>query len=203
MRWLWFASILIATPAWAAPVRIVAAEDVYAAVAREIAGPDAIDHARSCTTPIRTRTAFEASASIAHDVAVAQIAEVNGADYDPVDGPHPRGLGQPDRQVIDMAALLGRKPGDNPHLWFDPAAMPAFAGRWRPISTAADPANKADHATRLDAFLASLQAARRADRGHSPKIRRDAGDRDRADFRPALAGARPDRCETTGSRSRS
>ena len=33
----------------------------------------------------------------------------------------------PDRKVIVVADLVHRKAGDNPHLWYDPPTMPAYA----------------------------------------------------------------------------
>lgn len=161
MRWWWFVSMLIAIPAWATaasanPVRIVAAEDVYAAVARDLAGPDAVV-VSILHNPDQDPHSFEASASIAHEVATAQIAEVNGADYDPWMDRLLAASPNADRQVIDIAALLGRKPGDNPHLWFDSAAMPAFARALATDLDRADPAHATDHAARLAAFLDSLR----------------------------------------------
>jgi zinc/manganese transport system substrate-binding protein len=59
--------------------------------------------------------------------------------------------------VIVAAALVNRKAGDNPHLWYDPATMPAVAGALAAALTAADPAHKDDYAARLKTFLASLE----------------------------------------------
>ena len=59
---------------------------------------------------------------------------------------------------MSVARLIGRKPGDNPHLWYDPAAMPAFAKAFAGALTKADPAHEADYKSGLDAFLASLKA---------------------------------------------
>jgi zinc/manganese transport system substrate-binding protein len=58
--------------------------------------------------------------------------------------------------VIIAAELLHRKPGDNPHLWYDPATMPAVASALAAALSAADPAHANDYATRLKTFLASL-----------------------------------------------
>ena len=146
----------LAGPADAATVHVVAAEDVYAAVAREIAGADAsvisILH-----NPDQDPHTFEASASIAHEVGAADVAVVNGADYDPWMDRILAATRRPDRQVIDVSRLLGRKAGDNPHLWFDPAAMPAFARAFAAALDRADPERGAKHATKLADFLASLK----------------------------------------------
>jgi zinc/manganese transport system substrate-binding protein len=66
---------------------------------------------------------------------------VNGADYDPWMGKLLAASTAPGRVVMDVAVLLGRKPGDNPHLWYDPAAAPALAARLVAALGAKDAAN--------------------------------------------------------------
>lgn len=146
----------LAGTAHAEGIKVVAAENVYAAVARQIAGPDA-GVSSILHNPDQDPHTFEASASIAHDVGAADIVVVNGADYDPWMDRIVAATRRPARQVIDIAALLGRNPGDNPHLWFDPAAMPAFGRAFAAALDHSDPAHRADHAAKLEAFLASLQ----------------------------------------------
>ena len=51
---------------------------------------------------------------------------------------------------------MHRKSGDNPHLWYDPATMPAVARSLASAFAAADPAHKDDYAARLATFLAAL-----------------------------------------------
>ena len=52
---------------------------------------------------------------------------------------------------------MGKKPGDNPHLWYDPATMPRVAEAVAAALTKADPAHAADFATNLDIVLGSLK----------------------------------------------
>jgi zinc/manganese transport system substrate-binding protein len=59
--------------------------------------------------------------------------------------------------MINVAELVSRKPGDNPHLWYDPATMPAFARALSAALVAADPAHRADYEQRLETVLASLK----------------------------------------------
>ena len=47
--------------------------------------------------------------------------------------------------------------GDNPHLWYDPATMPAVARAIAAALAKADPAHAADYQARLAAFLSSLK----------------------------------------------
>jgi zinc/manganese transport system substrate-binding protein len=67
---------------------------------------------------------------------------------------------KPDRKVIDVATLIGRKAGDNPHVWYDPKAMPALANALAATFSAIDPDGKAGYEQRRDAYLASLAPIR-------------------------------------------
>jgi zinc/manganese transport system substrate-binding protein len=51
---------------------------------------------------------------------------------------------------------MNRKAGDNPHLWYDPATMPAVASALSAALAAADQVHKGEYEARLKAFLASL-----------------------------------------------
>ncbi len=128
--------------------RIVAAENMYADIARQIAGPAAAVSA-ILANPDQDPHEFEPTAATARAVAGAQIAIMNGAGYDGwmlrLIGANP----DPARVVIDIARIMHAAPGANPHLWYDPATMPAFA---RALASHLG----ADAQPRLAAFLASL-----------------------------------------------
>ncbi len=99
---------------------------------------------------------YEPTPSVAREVSQAQIIVLNGADYDPwmtrlLDANKVAG-----RIVIDVAALSGHKPGDNPHVWYDPKAMPTMANALTAELEKRDPAGKDGYEQRRDAFLASL-----------------------------------------------
>src|SRR5215469_11526628 len=111
-------------PAQAAPVRIVAAESVYGEVARQVGGAD-VTVASIIAAPGQDPHQFEATTSAARALAAADLVIHNGANYDPwIETLLANGHG-PARRVVVVAALVNAKPGDNPHLWYDPATMPA------------------------------------------------------------------------------
>jgi zinc/manganese transport system substrate-binding protein len=67
-----------------------------------------------------------------------------------------------DRIVVNAARLTGYKAGDNPHLWYDPATMPAVAAGIADALAKADAAHASDYSTRLKIVLAALdQVAQR------------------------------------------
>ncbi len=154
------AAVLLATigamPADAAELpRIVAAENFYADVAGQLAGPYwAVTGILS--NPDEDPHLFEASPSVARDLSAARIVLFNGIGYDPWMDKLLSAARSRTRQVIVVADLTRHHAGDNPHLWYDPATMPAVARALSAELAAADPAHRAAYVSRLDRFLASL-----------------------------------------------
>ena len=91
-----------------------------------LAGPDA-NVTSILSNPDQDPHLFEASPSVARQLAAAAIVVYNGADYDPWMAKLLAAARSANRTVIVVADLVHRKPGDNPHLWYDPATMPAYA----------------------------------------------------------------------------
>jgi zinc/manganese transport system substrate-binding protein len=81
----------------------------------------------------------------------------NGANYDPWMAKLLGATHGGERTVIVAADLVGKKPGDNPHLWYDPRAMPAVARALGAALGAADPAHKREYDANVATFLASLK----------------------------------------------
>jgi len=141
--------------AHAAPITIVAAENFYGDVAKQIGGPW-VAVTSILVNPDQDPHLFEASPSTARAIAKARIAVYNGAAYDDWMMKLLAGSPNPHRVAIEVAALTRRKPGDNPHLWYDPATMPLFADALAARLTADDPPHRAVYERNLAAFRASL-----------------------------------------------
>jgi zinc/manganese transport system substrate-binding protein len=139
------------------PIAVVAAENFYGDVAKQIGG-DRVAVVSIMSNPDQDPHLFETTPSTVRQIGEAQIVILNGADYDPwmakliAVAPHPG------RTVIDVAELAGKKAGDNPHLWYDPATMPAAAKALAGAFAKADAAHKDDYDARLKTFIASLRA---------------------------------------------
>jgi zinc/manganese transport system substrate-binding protein len=146
---------LTAAPAADGKIAVVTAENFYGDVAARIGG-DRVAVSSILSNPDQDPHLFEVSPSIVRDVAAAQVVIYNGADYDPWMEKLLAVTPMPGRAVIVAADLVNKKAGDNPHLWYDPATMPAVAAALAAALTAADPAHKDDFAARLKTFLASL-----------------------------------------------
>lgn len=150
------AALWLTPPAAAQPKpAIVAAENFYGDVARQIAGPDA-SVTSILSNPDDDPHMFEASPSVARALAGAQIVIANGADYDPWMDKLLAATAAPGRVAIVAADLVGKHPGDNPHLWYDPPTLPAVAQALAKALAAADPAHAAAYAQHLQAFEAAM-----------------------------------------------
>ena len=99
---------------------------------------------------------FETTPAVVRQLANAQVVILNGANYDPWMDKLLSAAPRPGRVVINAAQLNGRKAGDNPHLWYDPATMPAIATALAAELSKLDSAHAADYAARLKTTLASL-----------------------------------------------
>lgn len=153
------AAVVLCVPALAqtapAPVPVVAAENFYGDVVRQIGGSH-VDVTSILNSPDQDPHLFEASPKTARALQRARIVVYSGADYDPwmtkLLGASPVA----GRTTIVAATLAGKKAGDNPHIWYDPRTMPAVARAVDAALAAADPAHKSVYDANLAAFIASL-----------------------------------------------
>jgi len=84
-RLVWLLVLLVTAASLSAaaePIKIVAAENFYGDVAKQIGG-DAVEVASILTNPDQDPHLFEASPSVARDISDARIVIANGIDYDP------------------------------------------------------------------------------------------------------------------------
>jgi zinc/manganese transport system substrate-binding protein len=148
--------LLSAAPAFAEPVKVVAAENVYGDVAGQIGGAN-VAVTSILANPDQDPHEFEASPETARELARAAVVIANGAGYDPwVERLLADGQGD-SRRLIRVASIVGRSLGDNPHLWYDPTYMKAAAGALEAHLADADPAHAADYAKGAERFYLSLK----------------------------------------------
>jgi zinc/manganese transport system substrate-binding protein len=149
--------VTLAVAAMARPpaIAIVAAENFYADIARQI-GDRAVTVTGILTNPDQDPHEFEASASTAKAFADARLVIYNGASYDPWAAKLAAASTALARTIVVVADLVHRKPGDNPHIWYDPAAMLALARSLAAILARLDPPHAAEYEGRLAAFERSL-----------------------------------------------
>ncbi|WP_035566487.1 metal ABC transporter solute-binding protein [Caballeronia sordidicola] len=151
-----FCSTATAQTASTGVVPVVAAENFYGDVVRQLGG-NHVQVTSILSNPDEDPHLFEASPKTARALQNATLVVYNGADYDPwMDKLLSASKGK-GRTTIVAAQLMGRKSGDNPHLWYDPATMPTVAKAVRNYLVQADPAHEADYDARLATFLASVK----------------------------------------------
>jgi zinc/manganese transport system substrate-binding protein len=153
-------AVLLAAPALAQvaaqPVSIVAAENFYGDIAKQIGGPD-VKVTSILSNPDQDPHLFEVSPSVGRDVSAARIVIYNGIDYDPWMEKLLGSARSTKRETIVVADLVGKKTGDNPHIWYDPATMVALAKTLSEALTADDPGHKAGYEHRLARFEDSVK----------------------------------------------
>jgi zinc/manganese transport system substrate-binding protein len=142
--------------AHAEPIRIVAAENFYGDIAQQIGGAE-VTVASILSNPDQDPHLFEASPSVAREISAARIVIYNGIDYDPWMEKLIAAARSPKRESIIVAGLVGRKPGDNPHIWYDPTTMLALARNLTGTLAAEDPSHKQGYARRLQQFEQSVK----------------------------------------------
>lgn len=111
-----------ATPATAgrgALLPVVAAENVWGSIAAQLGG-DKVEVRSIIVEPNADPHNYEAKPSDARLLADAKVVIVNGAGYDPwsqklIDANPVSG-----RTELDLGKVVGKKAGDNPHLWYNP-----------------------------------------------------------------------------------
>jgi zinc/manganese transport system substrate-binding protein len=139
-----------------ATIHIVAAENFYGGVAKQIGG-DQVEVTSILSNPDQDPHLFTVDPATARALAHADIVVESGIDYDPwmaqLDDAHPN----PRRASIVVANLIGAKEGDNPHIWYKPETMPAYAHKLAEILSSRDATHAADYQKRLADFLATLE----------------------------------------------
>jgi len=154
-----FAICLIVAAVQAEPVKIVAAESVYGDIARRIGGAN-VSVSSILVRADQDPHEFEASAATARTIADAKLVIYNGAGYDPWVPKLLSATTSRSRDVIEVASLIGKKPGDNPHLWYDITAVSALAATLGAKLAQIDPAHADDYRRGVAAFEAAMQRLR-------------------------------------------
>jgi zinc/manganese transport system substrate-binding protein len=155
LAWL-FGTLATMSLAQADPINIVAAENVYGDIARQIGGPE-VAVTSILNNPDQDPHLFEVSPSVGRDVSSARIVIYNGIDYDPWMEKLLRAAPSANRKTIIAADLVGKKVGDNPHIWYDAATMSALAKTLSDTLSVEDPARRAEYGQRLARFEESTR----------------------------------------------
>ena len=140
-------------------IRIVAAENFYGDIAKQVGGPYATVIS-ILNNSGQDPHLFEASPSVGRNVSAARIVIYNGMDFDQWMENLLGAARSTNRRAIVVAKLVGKKTGDNPHIWYDPATMLALAKSLSEELVAADPSHKAFYQKSRTRFEDSMKPIR-------------------------------------------
>ncbi len=144
------------------PIKAVGVENEYADVIGQVGGRYVTVSAIE-TDPNTDPHSFEVSPSVAARIAAAELIVKNGLGYDAWVDKIIAAAPNAGRKVIDVQHLLGLPDStSNPHVWYDPATMPAVAKAVAADLATMQPTHAAYFEARLATFDASLAPWRAA-----------------------------------------
>ncbi len=149
------------SPASAAvgPITVVAAENTWGSLATQLGGRH-VQVLSIVSDPNADPHEYESNPSDARAMADARYVIVNGAGYDTWASQLLGAQAESGRRVLNVATLLGRKDGDNPHFWYSPPAVDRVIDRITADYERLDPADRAYFARRHAAVEAAFAPER-------------------------------------------
>jgi zinc/manganese transport system substrate-binding protein len=171
-----FLSAGMARSAVAAPAKVpvVAAEDFWGSIARQLGG-DYADVTSLIADPNTDPHDYEAKPQDGAAVATARVAIVNGIGYDGWADKLLAANPSSNRTVVRVGEVVGVKEGGNPHQWYSPRSVDAVIDAVTDALKQADPADAAYFDSQRQAYRADglkryndLRAQIRARYGGTP-----------------------------------
>ena len=104
----------------AGSLNVVAGENFWGSIATQLGGTK-VNVQSVVTDPNADPHEYESNTNDARAFAQADLVILNGAGYDDWGKKLLDANSSSHRQVLNVADLLGKKAGDNPHFWYDPA----------------------------------------------------------------------------------
>jgi zinc/manganese transport system substrate-binding protein len=121
-------------------IQVVAAENFWGSLVSQLGGSH-VQVLSIVSDPNADPHEYESNVVDARAIATADYIIINGAGYDSwaqdlIDA----GI-KSDAKVLNVADLLGKKEGDNPHFWYDPAYVNEVVSQMKSDLLSIDPAN--------------------------------------------------------------
>jgi len=117
-----------ATGATPGVINVMAGENFWGSIASQLGGSRVSVHS-VVTDPNADPHEYESSTADARAFADADFVILNGAGYDDWGQKLLDANSSSHRAVLNIAQLLGLKPGDNPHFWYNPAYVLTVADK--------------------------------------------------------------------------
>ncbi len=138
------------------PIQIVAAENFYGQIAAQIGGKQ-VKVTSILKNPQQDPHLFSSTPKNAEAIADADIIIYNGINYDPWINNLIEAKGKNNKILINVANLVHKQEGDNPHIWYDPKTIEVLATTLNDQLQKLDPSHREAFAQRLAVFEANYQ----------------------------------------------
>lgn len=152
-------AIGLATSSIAKPIQIIAAENFYGSVAKQIGG-NFVQVTSILNQPDQDPHLFSLTPSVAKILERGNLIIYNGLGYDPWIQNLLSAGSNTTRTLICVADLMHKKEGDNPHIWYDPDTMPVFAKALSDFLVKTDPQHHKEYQAHYLQFIVQQQNLR-------------------------------------------
>jgi zinc/manganese transport system substrate-binding protein len=137
-------------------LQVVAGENFWGSLAAQLGGTH-VTVTSIVTNPNTDPHEYESSATDARAFATADYVILNGAGYDDWGQKLLSANPSSSRKVFTVADLLNKKPGDNPHFWYNPGWVDMVADRITADYQALDSADSAYFSQQREALRSALK----------------------------------------------
>jgi zinc/manganese transport system substrate-binding protein len=137
------------------PIRIVAAENFWGSLVTQLGGSK-VKVVSIVSDPNADPHEYEVNNNDARDIATANYVIINGAGYDSWSNKLLAASPNPKRKVLDVASLLGKQTGDNPHFWYSPDYVNRVVAQMEQNLITIDPTDKTYFIDQYKNLTASL-----------------------------------------------
>ncbi|MGI0102126.1 MAG: metal ABC transporter solute-binding protein, Zn/Mn family [Nitrosotalea sp.] len=136
-------------------IQIVAAENFWGSLISQLGGTH-VQVLTIVSDPNADPHEYESNTADAQAIANANYVIINGAGYDDWAIKLINANNTPNQKVFNVAELLGKKEGDNPHLWYNPTYVNQTVAHMYSDLVSIDPANTAYYKQQYVNLNASL-----------------------------------------------
>ncbi len=136
-------------------VQVVAAENFWGSIVSQIGGSH-VQVLSIVSDPNADPHEYASNTRDARAVSTANYVIENGVGYDSWMDRLLNAGGNPNRKILNVGTLVGKKEGDNPHLWYNPAYVNQAAAQMEQDLIALDPADTADFEANYQTLEANL-----------------------------------------------
>ena len=137
-------------------LQVVAGENFWGSLAAQLGGTH-VTVTSIVNNPNTDPHEYESSATDARAFATADYVILNGAGYDDWGQKLLSANPSSSRKLLTVADLLSKKPGDNPHFWYNPAWVDTVADRITADYQALDSADSAYFSQQREALRSALK----------------------------------------------